>query len=425
MLCSYLLDTECKHTVDPRAYFESCKEDVCFSKGNATEDSICNSMSAYFRECARHDVHVDWRCPNRCEIRCPAGQIFKTCGSSCPQTCWDQTYNCDDDHCIDGCHCPAGTFLHDGECLQRGECPCKFGQTEYAPRSRIRRDCNQCVCVNGGWKCTTNQCDGVCTAMTTHYTTFDGVAYDFHGDCTYVLARGYGELAWEILIQNHDCSGTVCGRSVIIRINGEDCKLIAGGALHASDSVTSLPYHGDGFVIEKITTIFHKITLDNGMTILWDKLDRVYIRAPAELKGTISGLCGNFNDQRSDEFLTPENDVEANAIEFAAKWQAVQCKKGPSRPNVDACSQYANRRAQAKDICHALLSAPFDQCHEIVDYEAHLTMCMQDFCAHGDVKYPCTVLSDYSMACAKHGIVLDGWRENCTDCHMECPHGMF
>ena len=100
--------------------------------------------------------------------------------------------------------------------------------------------------------CTKNECDGVCSALTSHYTTFDGVSYDFHGECTYVLARGFGDLPFEIMIQNHDCSGSTCGRSVLLRINGEECKLIAGGALHATQAVTSLPYHGDGFVIEKI-----------------------------------------------------------------------------------------------------------------------------------------------------------------------------
>ena len=53
---------------------------------------------------------------------------------------------------------------------------------------------------------------------------------------------------------------------------------------------------------------------------------------------------------------------------------------------MEACSQYANRRAQAREICNRLLTAPFDACHEIVDYDQYHYICMQDFCANGNVK---------------------------------------
>lgn len=36
-----------------------------------------------------------------------------------------------------------------------------FSQT-YKPKSKIRRDCNQCVCARGKWVCTKNRCDGIC-----------------------------------------------------------------------------------------------------------------------------------------------------------------------------------------------------------------------------------------------------------------------
>lgn len=71
--CSYLLETECKDVVDPRPYFESCREDTCFY--DATDDSECVVMAAYFRECARRGVHVEWREQGRCEMTCPIGKL--------------------------------------------------------------------------------------------------------------------------------------------------------------------------------------------------------------------------------------------------------------------------------------------------------------------------------------------------------------
>ena len=71
VMCSAIMSSVCKDVVNPIPFFESCKEDVCFYKGN--EDSVCSSMAAYFRECSRRGVHVDWREPGRCAATCPVG----------------------------------------------------------------------------------------------------------------------------------------------------------------------------------------------------------------------------------------------------------------------------------------------------------------------------------------------------------------
>jgi len=49
--------------INPAPYFEACKEDVCWA---GDDDNVCSSMSAYFRECARFGVIVDWRAEDRC-----------------------------------------------------------------------------------------------------------------------------------------------------------------------------------------------------------------------------------------------------------------------------------------------------------------------------------------------------------------------
>ena len=41
--------------------------------------------------------------------------------------------------------------------------------------------------------------------------------------------------------------------------------------------------------------------------------------APGSLKGSgalLGGLCGNFNGDAQDDFMTPEGDVEAEEAEF-------------------------------------------------------------------------------------------------------------
>lgn len=161
------------------------------------------------------------------------GMEYDNCGTSCPKTCTGLDYNCEDHHCIDGCHCPADKFLQDGVCLEKSDCPCMFGNKvcitfpgtyiywiiahivmiskAYAPKSKIRRDCNQCVCSRGKWICTRNVCDGVCrTYGDRHYQTFDGATYNMRvdSDCSYILARSseLETIPFEISVENKKCT---------------------------------------------------------------------------------------------------------------------------------------------------------------------------------------------------------------------------
>ena len=51
--------------------------------------------------------------------------------------------------------------------------------------------CNGSTCKAARWECTKNECHGLCTNWgESHYKTFDGRAFDFHGHCDYMWAKG-------------------------------------------------------------------------------------------------------------------------------------------------------------------------------------------------------------------------------------------
>ncbi|XP_076806278.1 von Willebrand factor-like [Clavelina lepadiformis] len=422
--CKYIMETKCKYVIDPAPYFEACKEDVCWA---ADDDNVCDSMSAYFRECARFGVIVDWRDKDRCAITCPDNLCYDVCGSSCPKTCYDTSYNCENDHCIEGCHCPEGTYLHNGTCVSRQDCPCQYGRQEYGPGSKIRLDCNRCVCARGRWVCTKNVCDSVCKAIGNHYTTFDGKNFDFDGRCNYILARteGLQDIAFQVELINM-CTPKKCDRSLKVTVNGEDVQILHGGKVEIGNKEVILPYHNYFYAMEKVTTNFFKVTINSGLTILFDGKDRIYIRAKPTLCSKMRGMCGNFNAQTTDDFWTPKGDLATNENDFGDEWVTGKCQFS-STPMVltDPCDVHRTYKARARESCELLTAAPFTKCHDIVNYKKYYTNCMEDVCSHEDVSMQCRALADYAIACAKLGVVLGDWRLKITECanEVECPDG--
>ena len=63
-----------------------------------------------------------------------------------------------------------------------------------------------------------------------------------------------------------------------------------------------------------------QVTINNGLTVLFDGTDRVYIRAKSDLSGRMRGMCGNFNQQTKDDFWTKNGDIATNAHDFGDEW---------------------------------------------------------------------------------------------------------
>ena len=69
-----------------------------------------------------------------------------------------------------------------------------------------------------------------------------------------------------------------------------------------------------------INNLFSQLTINNGITILFDGKDSVYIRATSDLSGRMGGICGNFNEQTTDDFWTKNGDIATNENDFGDEW---------------------------------------------------------------------------------------------------------
>lgn len=103
-------------------------------------------------------------------------------------------------------------------------------------------------------------------------------------------------------------------------MNNENIQIFHDEKVEIENKEVILPHHNYFYAMEKVTTNFFKVTINNGITVLFDGNSRVYIRAQPQLSGRMRGMCGNYNQQTTDDFHTPQGDIAANENDFGDEW---------------------------------------------------------------------------------------------------------
>ena len=180
--------------------------------------------------------------------------------------------------------------------------------------------------------------------------------------------------------------------------------------------------------IREASSSFIIVDFQDGVKVWWDGINRVYIDAPATLRGQTKGLCGTFNSNLQDDLLTPEGDIENSIEPFADKWRTDENCESMTGKNVPSpCQVNAMNRDKAEQLCSKIKSNVFSECHWIVDPEVYYENCLYDVCAcpSGDFDAcACQIMSSYASECARQGAVVE-WRTKIPSCAIKCPPGQI
>ncbi|KAL7867728.1 hypothetical protein SRHO_G00091120 [Serrasalmus rhombeus] len=155
---------------------------------------------------------------------------------------------------------------------------------------------------------------------------------------------------------------------------------------------------------------------------------QVYIVASSKKKGTMSGLCGNFNDVQADDFKTELGLKEGTAATFANMWKVMTTCPDVSNYHQDPCSMSVEKERFAKEWC-SLLTEPkgvFSPCHAEVNPRPYKDRCIYDACKCArSEECMCAAVSSYAHECAAEGVLLQGWRNiTCGKFSQDCPGNM-
>lgn len=171
----------------------------------------------------------------------------------------------------------------------------------------------------------------------------------------------------------------------------------------------------------------------SGLRVLYDTSSYVLVTVPGTYQGHMCGLCGNFNDDKSDDLLLPDGTSARSVDEFGASWKVpsdgAACIDGCGE-RCPMCDDARTAPYRAEGSCGLIQAAsgPFSHCHALVSPAAYFGYCLYDLCAaDGARETLCRSLQAYAAACQAAGAQIGTWRSTsfCRESPACSPHSLL
>ena len=298
---------------------------------------------------------------------------------------------------------------------------CTYMESKYQENDVIRPNCSaRCVCQNGTFNCLPQLCsiDGdICLAYgETHYYTFDQRYYQFQGDCGYVLAQSCNATEFAVIATNNAES-----HFIRVVVPGENLDILLGRGGGGTVTINDIPQanNGDeviltsgGVEVVRIGGHPHVILTELGVRVSWDGLYHVEVTVSTSWRGRLCGLCGNYNGNPDDDFMTPDGSLELLPNEFGSSWVWNNGTQGHCGGVLSPSTCPTNIMAEAQERCAVLREQSFNECYNLVNPSSFTNSCIYDYC-HCKVNSRedcyCNILAIYGAVCSTKGITAVMW----------------
>ena len=161
-----------------------------------------------------------------------------------------------------------------------------------------------------------------------------------------------------------------------------------------------------------------RVNTHYGVHITWNNVFNVEVEIRGRYLDSVVGLCGTYNNDNSDDFLTFDNITTTNVTLFGNSWKTDPAC-GDALPVENPCDTDLVRAANARRNCSALLQAPFWACNQTVNATEgyFIADCEYDMCAcdsNADACL-CQIFHAYAEACSAESVVID-WIDEFPQC---------
>ncbi|XP_051247766.1 mucin-2-like isoform X4 [Dicentrarchus labrax] len=414
MFFSYTLD--CLQARTPH-YIQLCEENIYSYEKNKYIG--CAFFKEVVQQCGNSSYAWNiWRMVTKCAIpSCPGDLAYVERGAAFVPSCSNPNPRFSDQDLVSSCVCPRGKVLNDHadgfHCVSVSSCPCVFNGKSFSTGDIRRTKCQSCVCHSGKWQCSENFCPSRCLIEGQFVTTVDGKQYVLPGKCTYVASQG---LNWTVMIEFSQKAPSL--KTVSLQLFQETYTFSQNTAKIGEEEITEL-HQSDHALVFWQSSMYVEVHTSFGMKIQVQTSPEIqlYITPPPNHAGMISGLCGNSNNDTTDDFTTSSGIIENSAQPFAQSWSVDICPV-----NIPTCTN-TDKEIFADEKCSVLNNPTgiFAECHGHIPTDHYHTACIQRTCMCGSSLQQClcVALGSYAKACASLGVIVGDWR-TATNCTLAC-----
>ncbi|XP_035289969.1 alpha-tectorin isoform X1 [Anguilla anguilla] len=454
-LCGLIADrrgvfSRCHSKVPPAYFYQSCLQDTCLDQGAA--ETICNWLQIYASACQTQGIPViGWRQATPCVLTCPANSHYASCMTVCQPQCAPARGQRECNHyCVEGCQCDQGYVINGKSCILNQNCGCYTDGKYYEPKQLFwNSDCTKrCQCIGRNLiQCDPRRCKaeeecalrhgvrGCFARRSQHcvasgggvFRTFDGASLRLPASCSFVLSticHKLPELSFQ-LIANFDKWSTPNLTTIshaYLYINEENI-LISGTTVKVNGTPVSVPF---------ITGLMTRVSTSEGFLVIdtvqdiqvrYNRFNTLTITMGPRLQNKVCGLCGNFNGDPTDDYITSRGKPALSALELAQSWKTNgmqnSCDETQYVALAQSCDNTAVSELQGEDGCQKLtqMKGFFQPCHGLLDPKPFYQSCYLDGCYNHRKAQVCGSLAAYAEACRSFGTLTTKWitQENCSE----------
>ncbi|KAF7245377.1 Mucin-6 [Varanus komodoensis] len=251
-----------------------------------------------------------------------------------------------------------------------------------------------------------------------HFSTFDNYLYDFSGKCNYIFATVCNDVSPDFNIQFRRNTNGKMSR-IIIAI-GPNVIIVENGVISVKDvGIIKLPYTKNGIQIAPFGRLIRLVAklMEIELAVFWNNDDYLMVLIEQKYMGRTCGLCGNFDGQELNEFMSEGTLMDPY------KYAALQKLDDPTEicpfEQVQLVVPSVPRQKFAK-VCSQLLNIVSPSCN--ISRKGFILRCQLDMqtCREpGQSNCTCATLSEYSRQCAMSLQEVSDWRSSEFCCKLQ------
>uniref|UniRef100_I3KI08 VWFD domain-containing protein n=1 Tax=Oreochromis niloticus TaxID=8128 RepID=I3KI08_ORENI len=430
----------CHEEVDPAPYFNDCVFDVCLS-GNQGHDLLCSAIESYVSACQSANVRIyPWRENATCTLDCPANSHYELCGTDCGHTCASSIDETCEQFCSEGCFCDEGFIKSGTRCVPVESCGCQYDGFYYD--SFWTDGCSQrCEChAPNDLRCSAASCTpeqqcsirngqlGCYDAMSTctvwgdpHYITFDGAVAHFQGTCSYIIAEstnhGTNETQFQVIATNNHRGNNrvsfVSAVDIYLSNHPESVHIRIGPNKRVNGNDVSLPTTV-GILAQVVRQGSYIVVDASDLLVQFDGQSTLLVRLGQNRHDRVTGMCGNSNNDPSDDKVLPNGTLAQNDNYFGHSWKSPTSQPGcGSTDEDDDGLNDCTFREEYSQLCSVITNTtgPFSACHLHSDPEPFFSSCVYDLCLYTPANgMLCSAVSAYERTCSVLGLDIPDWQ---------------